>query len=284
MRRNHVETRSDRAELAHDAGKRKISFPSVLAGTLVAFGAFAVLLAIAAAVANAVDADIDLTSNNWEEMGTAGGIAAGVVLLLSYFYGGYVAGRMSRRSGMWNGFMVFVLGVLIAVGVGGLVNALADTDEIARNLRNVGIPTTADEWEQVGTVAGIAALAGMLLGSLWGGAVGERYHGRYLTRALDPDVGAGVPETSAATGRSQVVDDGTSVLDRSDRDRDRSDRDRDRDRDVRDRNDRDVDDRDRDRDVADRDRDGDRTDRVDRTDTTLDEDREARERRERAEH
>lgn len=251
MRRNHVETRSDRADLAHDAGKRKISFPSVLAGTLVAFGAFAVLLAIAAAVANAVDADLDLSTYDWEETGMAGGIAVGVVLLLSYFYGGYVAGRMSRRAGMWNGFMVFVLGVLIAVGVGGLVNALADTDDIARNLRNVGIPTTGNEWREVGTVAGIASLAGMFLGALWGGAVGERYHGRYLARALDPDVGTGVPAAATGTAtadRGRVVDDGTSVLDRSDRDRGR----------------------DADRDAAD----------VRDTDTTLDENRDARHRAE----
>jgi len=253
MRRNHVETRSDRADLAHDAGKRKISFPSVLAGTLVAFGAFAVLLAIAAAVANAVDADLDLSTYDWEQTGMAGGIAVGVVLLLSYFYGGYVAGRMSRRAGMWNGFMVFVLGVLIAVGVGGLVNALADTDDIARNLRNVGIPTTGDEWREVGTVAGIASLAGMFLGALWGGAVGERYHGRFLTRALDPTVGAGVPAAATGTtGRTQVVDDGTSVIDRRDRDGDR---------------DGDLDD-DRDTTV------------VRDTDTTLDEDRETRHRAE----
>lgn len=220
MRRNHVETRHDRTELAHDAGKRRISFPSILAGTLVAYGAFAVLLAIAAAVFNAVDANVDLSTNNWDEMGMAAGAAVGVVLLLSYFYGGYVAGRMARRAGAWNGFMVFVLGVLVAVGVGALVNALADTDQIARNLRNVGIPTTGDEWRDVGTVAGVASLAGMLLGSLWGGVVGERWHGRFLTRAMDPEVGAGVPMpavTTTGAGRGHVVDDGTSTtLDRRD--------------------------------------------------------------------
>lgn len=221
MRRHQVESRHDRAVLAQDAGKRKISFLSALAGTLVAYGAFAVLVAITAAVANGIGFDTNLSTDEWEQLGAAGGAAVAVVLLLSYFFGGYVAGRMARRSGMWNGFMTFVLGVVVAVGVAGLANMFTDGDEIMNELRGIGVPTTGDEWRQIGTVAGIGSLVAMLLGSLWGGAAGERWHGRFMTRAVDPTVGAGVPTTDATTSeRTAMVDDGTSVIDRRDRDGD----------------------------------------------------------------
>lgn len=242
MGRDLVETRHDRAVLAQDAGKRKISFLSALAGTLVAYGAFAVLVAVAAAIANGIGFDTNLSTDRWEQLGVAGGIAVGIVLLVSYFFGGYVAGRMARRSGMWNGFMTFVLGVVVAVGVAAVINMFADADDIVRNLRNIGVPTTGEEWRQIGTVAGIGSLVAMLIGSVWGGAMGERWHGRYMTRAVDPTIGAGVPTETTTGGRTTVVDDGTSIMDRRDRDRDRDD-------DVR---------------------------TVDEDDTTLDEDRERR--------
>lgn len=233
MRRNHVETRHDRADLAHDAGKRKMSLVSVLAGTLVAYGAFAVLAAIAAAVAKGVGFDTDLSTNEWEQLGAAGGAVIGVVLFASYYFGGYVAGRMARRAGAFNGFFVFVLGIVLAVGVTALVNMFTDTDDVLRNLRSIGVPTSSDEWQQIGTVAGIGSLLGMLLGSLLGGGMGERWHGRFMTRAMDPTVGTGVPVTPPTGERSTVVDDGTSILDRSDRDRDRDHVDiRDRERDL----------------------------------------------------
>ncbi|HEX2040216.1 MAG TPA: hypothetical protein VHF47_10840 [Acidimicrobiales bacterium] len=217
MRTDTVESRHDRAVLAQDAGLGKVSFVSVLAGTLVAYGAFAVLLAIAAAVAKAAGVETDFSDNEWRRLGAAGGAVVAVVLFLAYWFGGYVAGRMSRRAGTTNGFLVFVLGVVLAVGVAGLVNLFTDGDDILQELRGVGVPTTWDEWRDIGTVAGIGSLLGMLLGALAGGTAGERWHGKLLTRAMDPDVGAGTHVTTA--GRSSVVtDDGESTtMDRSDR-------------------------------------------------------------------
>ncbi|MDQ3756649.1 MAG: hypothetical protein M3394_02220 [Actinomycetota bacterium] len=216
MRRDTVESTHDRTVLARDAGFGRVSFGSVLAGTLVAYGAFAVLLAIAAAVAKAAGVDTDFSDNEWRRLGAAGGAIIAVVQLASYFFGGYVAGRMSRRAGTLNGFLVFVLGIVLAVGVAGLVNLFTDGEDILAELRGIGVPTTADEWGNVGTVAGIGSLLGMLLGSLWGGAMGERWHGKLLTRAMDPEVGTGTHVTTAGMS-SVVTDDGTSVVDRSDR-------------------------------------------------------------------
>ncbi len=193
-RAHAVETRSDRAVLAQHAGLGRVSLASVLAGTLVAYGAFAVLLAITAAVAEAVGFETDLSTNEWRTLGAAGGAVVAVVLLLCYLFGGYVAGRMARRAGATNGLMVFVFGVVVVAGVAGLVNVFTDGDEILRNLRNVGVPTSSAEWSDLGTVAGIGSLVAMLAGSTVGGALGERWHTKLLALAADPSVG---PEADA---------------------------------------------------------------------------------------
>jgi hypothetical protein len=222
MRADAVESRHDRVVLAQDAGFGKVSFGSVLAGTLVAYGAFAVLLAVAAAVAKALGVETDFSDNEWRTLGAVGGGVVAVVLFLSYWFGGYVAGRMSRRAGTTNGFMVFVLGILLAVGVAGLVNLFTDGEEITRDLRSIGVPTTADEWRDIGTVAGIGSILGMLFGSLLGGAAGERWHGKLLNRAMDPTVGSGTHVTTAGVS-SLLANDGTTVMDRSEH-REHSDR------------------------------------------------------------
>jgi len=171
-----------------------VSLASVLAGTLVAYGAFAVLLALTAAVAEAVGLDTNLSTSAWRSLGTVGGAVIAGVLLLCYLFGGYVAGRMARRAGATNGLMVFVLGVVVTAGVAGVVNVFTDGDEILRNLRNIGVPTSGEEWRDIGTVAGIGSLLAMLVGSMVGGALGERWHTKLLALAADPSVG---PEAQA---------------------------------------------------------------------------------------
>ena len=184
-----VETPGDRRELAADAGWGAVSGWSILAGTLAAYGAFAVLLAGAAALLASTDVEAEISALNWDELGYGGAAVIAVVSFLAYFFGGYTAGRMARRAGATNGLMVAVLGVLLAVGVGAMIAATTDSGTVASNLRSVGIPTTGDEWRDVGTVAGIATLAAMIVGSILGGARGDRWHTRLLRRALDPAIG-----------------------------------------------------------------------------------------------
>jgi hypothetical protein len=85
---------------------------------------------------------------------------------------------------------VFLLGVIVLAGVAVAIRALADTDTVVESLRDLGLPTTGDEWADVGTVAGLTSLAAALLGGLLGGLLGERWHAKLLSRAIDPDVGA----------------------------------------------------------------------------------------------
>ena len=184
------ETGRERRELANDAGFGGFSFTSVLAGVLVAYGAFAILLGVAAAVVGATGGETDL-STDWETLGTAGGLVVAGLLFLAYLFGGYVAGRMARRNGLAHGAGVLILAVVIVGAVAALVRSSGTpTDTIADNLRSLGLPTTGDEYGQAGTVAGIASLVALIVGSLLGGALGERWHARLFARAADPTVGA----------------------------------------------------------------------------------------------
>lgn len=223
------ETARERRELAADAGFGGFSVTSVLAGVLVAYGAFAILAGLAAAALDAFGDDTDLTTN-WEALGTTGGIVVAGLLFLAYLFGGYVAGRMARRNGVAHGAGVLLLGIVVVAAVAALARSSADPDAIASNLRSLGIPTTADEWGQAGTVAGIASLIAVVAGSLLGGALGERWHARLFARAADPTVGA---QADAARQAEQARTEANLALARSegrvrahelerDRDRDRT--------------------------------------------------------------
>jgi len=214
-----IETGRDRAALTREAGIGKLSLISVLAGVLVAYGAFAVLAALAGAVAAVIGLDTDLSANNWAELGIGSAIAAAVVLLLAYLFGGYVAGRMARRAGLLHGVGVFVLALLLVALIVVIAATQTDTSVIRGNLRSLGIPTTGAEWGNVGTLAGIGSLVAMLVGALLGGLLGERWHTKLTRRAASPNYG---PDREQPTTDDRGATTPTPEAD----DRDRVDRDR----------------------------------------------------------
>jgi hypothetical protein len=200
--RKVVENRQDRLALAEDAGWGRISVTSVAAGILVGYGAFAILAGLTAAVLGALDVNVDLTGADLRRTGTVGGIVLGAVLFLSWYFGAYTAGRMARRAGLTHGVVVFFIGVLLAVAVAAVVEALGATGDVVAGLERLGVPTTAEQWSDIGTVAGIASLVGMLAGCLLGGAAGERWHAKLMARALDPGVG---PEGYALAAEKRAL-------------------------------------------------------------------------------
>ena len=125
----------------------------MLAGVLVAYGAFAVLAALVGAAATAIGLNNDLNRNDWARLGTGGAIAAAVILLLAYLFGGYVAGRMARRAGLPNGLAVFLLAIVLIAAVSAIIASQVDADTIRTNLRSLGIPTLGSEWSDIGTLA-----------------------------------------------------------------------------------------------------------------------------------
>jgi hypothetical protein len=221
-----IETRHDRRALIADAGIGRVSLISIVAGTLVAFGAFVVMLAVAGGIAATIGVDdLNLGSRDFRELSVGGGIAVAVVLFLSYLLGGYVAGRMARRSGMVHGFLSLLLGGLIAGGLAAWVISAGGTERMVDGVRSVGLPTTAQQWRDIGTFAGIAAVAAALIGSLAGGAMGERWHTKVLSRALDPSIGPeGRIRESADGAELRAADAHTAAETRVDRARARRDR------------------------------------------------------------
>jgi hypothetical protein len=220
------ETAGDRASLAREAGVGRLSFISVLAGVLVAYGAFAVLAALVGAAATAVGLNNDLSRNDWAALGIGSAIAAAIVLFLAYLFGGYVAGRMARRAGLLNGLAVCLLAIVLIAVVSAAIASQADAGAIRSNLRSLGIPTSGSEWNDIGTLAGITSLATMLIGALVGGVLGERWHSKLTRRAVSgrysPDrgqrhVGEDDQAHAVPTPRPDERDQG--ALSRGDRDR-----------------------------------------------------------------
>jgi hypothetical protein len=79
---------------------------------------------------------------------------------------------------------VFLLALLLVAVVGAVAASQTDAESIGSNLRSLGIPTSGTEWGKAGTVAGIGSLAAMLVGALFGGVFGERWHSKLTRRAV----------------------------------------------------------------------------------------------------
>lgn len=164
----------------------KVSFVSILAGTLVAFGAITLLAAAAGAVGSEMGLTTDGISNEeWRQAGIGATVAGALVLFVSFFFGGYTAGRMGRRAGTTHGLGVFALAVLLLGIVAALAAWLGDPDAVQDTLTDNGVPTDADTWSDIGIGAAIAAGVAMLLGAVLGGMKGDRWHTRLTRAAVD---------------------------------------------------------------------------------------------------
>ena len=106
-----------------------------------------------------------------------------VLIFLTYFFGGYVAGRLARFDGGRNGamvlawtFIVVLILTLVAVVFRGFL-----PDGIAAGVVNLAQATASTLSDLSGAgVAGIVAASGAvlvaLLGGFFGGRLGSRYH------------------------------------------------------------------------------------------------------------
>ena len=157
-----------------------ISWGSAFFGLLSAIGLAAILLGIVAAagVAVGVSEIKDVTKGNAETIGVGGAILVLAILALSWFCGGYVAGRMARFDGSRQGLAVWVwtllIGVVLAIAavIGG-----SDYDVFAQlNLPNVAV---GDETLTTGGAITLAAACVVtLFFAVAGGKFGDRFHRR----------------------------------------------------------------------------------------------------------
>lgn len=164
-----------------------MKFGSAFFGWMTAAGISVLLTALitgaAAAVGAANNLDpsavMDQAAQNLQEVSIAGGIIFAVVLFISYYCGGYVAGRMARFDGAKQGFAVWLWAVIAPV-IAALLAALAGNQ--FNNLLNATTFPGMTVNEGTLTAGGITALAiaalVALAGAVLGGKMGMRFHRR----------------------------------------------------------------------------------------------------------
>ena len=108
--------------------------------------------------------------------GLATAIALLVVLVLAYYAGGYVAGRMSRFDGGRQGFGVWALGLVIVILFAAAGAIFGTQYNVLSSLNLPRIPVKEGDLATGGAIALVAIVLGTLLASILGGRVGRAYH------------------------------------------------------------------------------------------------------------
>jgi heme/copper-type cytochrome/quinol oxidase subunit 1 len=116
------------------------------------------------------------------------GIATAVVLLvilaLAYYFGGYVAGRMSRFDGARQGALVWIIGLLVTIAAA-VVGAVFGTQYNVLDRVNLPrLPISTDQAGLGGIITVVAVLVVTLLAAILGGKIGNHYHTRVDKAAL----------------------------------------------------------------------------------------------------
>jgi amino acid transporter len=159
-----------------------LNFGAAFFGWLVAVAVAVILTSIVGAALAAVGSSVEVTQTEAEREAGTIGVAAGIVLVavlvIAYYTGGYVAGRMSRFDGARQGLGVWVIGLVVtilAVAAGVVFGAQYNIlDRVS--LPRIPVPTDQATWGGVITAA--AVFVGTLLAAVLGGKVGRRYHHR----------------------------------------------------------------------------------------------------------
>ena len=167
-----VETAKDRRRLARQAGFGSTSLPSVAAGTLVALGLVALVMVTFGAGGSRWGLNTDgINTQEWRTSGAGGVAGAAGTIFIAFLFGGYTAGRMSRRFGIWHGLLVFVLAALVVAAVAAIAHWGDDA-------------TLSDSaWSDIG-IGVIVSAAVALVGAVIGGIRGEQWHGRLVNAAV----------------------------------------------------------------------------------------------------
>ena len=165
-----------------------IAWGSAFFGWLTAIG----LGAILAGILSAVGAALALTEGSQiggresaETIGLIGGIALLAVVAISYFCGGYVAGRMARFDGARQGFAVFMWAIIIAAALA-IAAAIGGSEwNVFQRVDLPRLPVDEGDLTTGGIIALAAGLLTMLIGAVLGGKLGERFHRKVDRHAVD---------------------------------------------------------------------------------------------------
>ena len=156
-------------------------------GWLAAMGTAVLLTAVLAATGAALGLGVledpgaaaEEAAQNPETVGWVGAIALLVILFVSYWCGGYVAGRMARFNGIRQGIAVWVWAVVIAIVVALLTLVAGTQFDILFDLNAFPrIPLSEGELTVAGIITAVIVVIASLGGAMLGGIAGTRYHRR----------------------------------------------------------------------------------------------------------
>ena len=176
----HPEDDAEYAEIRQRERFGGVNWGAGFFGWLVAVGMAAVLTALVGATIAALDQTVDAIPAQAEsEPRTLAMVAAAVlvvVLMLSYYAGGYVAGRMSRFDGGKQGAGVWVTGLMLSTLAVGAALVFGTQYNLLDRVALPALPLSTETLGLGGVVTAVVALIGSLLAAIGGGKVGCRYH------------------------------------------------------------------------------------------------------------
>jgi hypothetical protein len=147
-------------------------------GWLVAVGVAALLTSLLVAAGAAVGLTESDVTNAADEITLGGAIALIAVLVIAYYAGGYVAGRMSRFDGARQGLATWAIALIVTVGVAVAAVIFGDEYNVLEQLNLPSLPVGDETLASGGVIALVAIAVGTALAAMAGGKVGERYHRR----------------------------------------------------------------------------------------------------------
>jgi len=101
-----------------------------------------------------------------------------LVLLLAYFCGGYVAGRMARFSGLKQGVAVWLWGVIVTAVLSIVGVVVGSQFDVLSRLGALPSISLSGGDALAGVLALLGVIVSALLGALLGGVTGMRFHRR----------------------------------------------------------------------------------------------------------
>jgi amino acid transporter len=181
VRERPVETRDNGHELR--ARQRDefggLNWGAAFFGWLVAIGIAVLLTAILSAAGTAIgltEVSGAEAQSNADTVGIVGAILLLVVLMVAYYAGGYVAGRMSRFDGGRQGIGVWVIGLLVTILLAVAGAVLGSEYNLFQQINLPRIPVDEGALTTGGIITLVAIVLGTLFAAFVGGKAGNRYH------------------------------------------------------------------------------------------------------------
>jgi hypothetical protein len=148
-------------------------------GWLVSVGVATLLTALLAAAGTAVgltNTSSDQATEKASTIGIVGGVLLLIVLMIAYYSGGYVAGRMARFNGPRQGLAVWLIGLLVTIVLAVAGVLFGAKYNVLSGLHLPRIPVGEGSLTTGGLIALAAVLLGTLVAAIAGGKAGTHFH------------------------------------------------------------------------------------------------------------